>query len=202
MSDDHDMCAFISIDTDLRRGRRFVRSTLNWGPVDFINSAGLTSGWWTRRRQDFSDDFHTFVLEWTPEFLNCYVDSPRNLMLGLKFDKPFYERGNYPGTAQNGTHQVILKDPWAISGANSAPFDKDFYLIMNVAIGGRNGWFPDTLGGKMWFDGSDSKNFRTHIVRRLHSQYSLVAAMYDFAKAKNQWFPTWAEDVTQRGMAM
>lgn len=148
----------------LRRGRRFVRSTLNWGPVDFINSAGLTSGWWTRRRQDFSDDFHTFVLEWTPEFLNCYVDSPRNLMLGLKFDKPFYERGNYPGTAQNGTNQVILKDPWAISGANSAPFDKDFYLIMNVAVGGRNGWFPDTLGGKMWFDGSDSKTFRANIV--------------------------------------
>ena len=40
------------------------------------------------------------------------------------------------------------------NGKNSAPFDKPFYLIMNVAVGGTNGWFPDGVGGKPWLDGS------------------------------------------------
>ena len=80
-------------------------------------------------------------MEWTPELLNFYVDSPtNNLMLGLRFDIPFYERGNFPATAQNGTNQIILQDLWAISGANSPPFDKDFYLIMSVPVGDGKGW--------------------------------------------------------------
>ena len=30
-----------------------------------------------------------------------------------------------------------------------------FFLIMNVAVGGTNGWFPDNLGDKPWLDQSD-----------------------------------------------
>jgi hypothetical protein len=29
-----------------------------------------------------------------------------------------------------------------------------FYLIINVAVGGQNGYFPDNLGNKPWNDGS------------------------------------------------
>ena len=32
-----------------------------------------------------------------------------------------------------------------------------FYLIMNVAVGGTNGWFPDNIGDKPWLDQSESK---------------------------------------------
>lgn len=31
-----------------------------------------------------------------------------------------------------------------------------FYLILNVAVGGQNGYFPDNLGNKPWNDGADS----------------------------------------------
>ena len=31
----------------------------------------------------------------------------------------------------------------------------EFYLIMNVAVGGTNGWFPDNVGDKPWLDKSD-----------------------------------------------
>ena len=32
-----------------------------------------------------------------------------------------------------------------------------FYLVMNVAVGGTNGWFPDGAGDKPWLDGSFSE---------------------------------------------
>lgn len=39
---------------------------------------------------------------------------------------------------------------------------------------------------------------------KIYADYNLsfVAATYDFAKAKNDWYPTWPEDKTRRGMAM
>jgi len=56
----------------------------------------------------------------------------------------FYELG---GFANQG-----LPNPWT-SGGKMAPFDRDFYLILNVAVGGTNGFFPDGVGnpgGKPW----------------------------------------------------
>ncbi|KAL5528155.1 hypothetical protein ACEPAF_7291 [Sanghuangporus sanghuang] len=165
------------------QGRNYVRTSLNWGPVNFINAVAKTFGWFSGRRLDFSEDYHTFVLEWSDRFLRSYVDTPLHQMFEIKFDKPFFERGDFPLTALNGSEPVAILDPWKDSGSNSAPFDKPFYLIMNVAVGGRNGWFPDTLGGKMWFDGSPE-------------------AMYEFAKAQEVWRSTWPEDPRQRGMAI
>jgi hypothetical protein len=33
-------------------------------------------------------------------------------------------------------------------------FRKVFYLIIDLAVGGTSGWFPDDKGGKPWYDGS------------------------------------------------
>ena len=54
------------------RGLNFVRSSLHWGPVEFINSVAKTFGWYTHRRQKFSEKFHTYALEWDQDFV--YVD--------------------------------------------------------------------------------------------------------------------------------
>ena len=51
---------------------------------------------------------------------------------------------------------IVTPDPWVNGTANVAPFDQPFYLIMNVAVGGTNGWFPDGVGNKPWLDGSSS----------------------------------------------
>lgn len=50
-----------------------------------------------------------------------------------------------------------------------------FYLIINLAIGGNNGWFPDNAGNKPWLD--DSKT-----------------AMREFALAQDKWYPTWGSN--------
>jgi hypothetical protein len=59
----------------------------------------------------------------------------------------FYELGNF---ASEG-----IANPWA-GGSKMAPFDKDFYLILNVAVGG-TAYFPDGIanpGGKPWVNTS------------------------------------------------
>jgi hypothetical protein len=76
----------------------------------------------------------------------------------------------------------VLNNPWA-NGTKSAPFDIPFYLILNVAVGGTNGWFPDGVGNKPWLDGS-------------------ATAMLDFIKSKDQWLKTWAEKEEDRAMVV
>jgi len=58
-----------------------------------------------------------------------------------------------------------------------------FYLILNVAAGGTNGWFQDNVGGKPWVDQS-------------------ATAMRDFAFHQSDWYSTWPQDPKQRGMVV
>jgi len=84
-----------------------------------------------------------------------YIDNRIQLALDLRFDRPFFDRGDFPQVITNGTEQIVLQNPWKYR-PNSAPFDQPFYLILNVAVGGTNGWFPDGAGNKPWLDGSTS----------------------------------------------
>ncbi|KAJ9628422.1 hypothetical protein H2204_009259 [Knufia peltigerae] len=132
-------------------GNNIVSSTLHWGP-DIVNDA-----WWrTNSRQNalhttYSDGFHTYGLEWTPDHLYTYIDTRLMQVLYTKFKKPFWQRGNFPLSGNNGTSFV---DPWSQTGSSDTPFDEAFFLIMNVAVGGTNGWFQDGKGGKPWVDQS------------------------------------------------
>ncbi|KAM3587176.1 Binding Protein (BGBP) [Umbelopsis sp. WA50703] len=108
-------------------------STIQWGPSGDLNGYMDThvdvlvdSG------KSFADDFHIWGLEWNEDGLRTYVDN--TTMLSVNFDQSFWERGKFPKWATN---------PWKGAGI-TAPFDQEFYLIMNVAVGGTNGYFPDT----------------------------------------------------------
>lgn len=89
----------------------------------------------------------------------------------VDFDEPFWKRGKFPPAEKNGS---VLVDPWSQTGRVSTPFDEDFYLILNVAVGGTNGWFEDGTGGKPWVDQSPT-------------------AKKEFWEKRRQFFPTWAE---------
>ncbi|KAE9401348.1 concanavalin A-like lectin/glucanase [Gymnopus androsaceus JB14] len=91
----------------------------------------------------------------TPTFMRMYVDSRLKSLLFLKLNKPFFERGDFPSVVQNGSQSEMLQNPW-VNGTNATPFDQEFYLILNVAVGGTNGWFPDGQGNKPWIDASDN----------------------------------------------
>jgi hypothetical protein len=67
-----------------------------------------------------------------------------------------------------------VQNPWE-GYAKNAPFDQEFFLVMNVAVGG-TGYFPDEAqnspAGKPW--------------RNESPQASL-----DFLNAQTSWYPTW-----------
>ena len=79
-------------------------------------------------------------------------------------------------------NSTALYDPWAGTMDRNAPFDQEFYLILNVAVGGTNGYFPDSVGNKPWADGSPS-------------------APREFWDAKEEWLPTWGKG-SKRGMTV
>ena len=92
--------------------------------------------------------------------------------MDISFNEPFFKRGDYPTNIINGSTLEPLQNPWA-NGTNATPFDKgrvcipvswfrldprftEFYLIMNVAVGGTTGWFPDWQGNKPWINSGAS----------------------------------------------
>lgn len=153
-------------------GNNIVSSALHWGP-DPANDA-----WWrTNRRQQalhttYASGFHTYGLVWTPDYLYTYIDTMLLQVLYTKFTKPFWKRGSFPLTMPNGT---AYTDPWSSTGLSSTPFDHDFYLILNVAVGGQNGWFQDDKSDKPWVDKSPN-------------------AKVTFWNDRNAWYPTWQAD--------
>ncbi|KAJ7245501.1 hypothetical protein C8J57DRAFT_760203 [Mycena rebaudengoi] len=86
--------------------------------------------------------------------------------------RSIWERGGFPNVVQNGTESIILENPW-VNGTKAAPLDQSFYLVMNVAVGGTNGWFPDGPE-KPWLDGSATAP--RDFLRTMDKWYPLVAA--------------------------
>ncbi|OAL19286.1 hypothetical protein AYO22_09830 [Fonsecaea multimorphosa] len=152
-------------------GNNIVSSTLHWGP-DAANDA-----WWRTNvkrnalHTTFSKKFHTFGLEWSEKYIFTYIDTRLLQVLYTNFDKPLWGRGHFPQADENGTRIV---DPWSKYNRASTPFDQDFYLILNVAVGGTNGWFEDGRNGKPWVDASQT-------------------AKRDFWNARSTWYPTWKD---------
>jgi beta-glucanase (GH16 family) len=150
-------------------GNNIVSSALHWGP----NPAN--DAWWrtNNKRQalhtTYAQSEHTFGLEWSQKYIFTWVDSILLQVLYANFNEGLWKRGGFPSFDSNGTH---LTDVWSQSGHNSAPFDQEFYLILNVAVGGTNGWFEDGKSGKPWVDTS-------------------LTAKKDFWEARDKWYPTW-----------
>lgn len=159
-------------------GNNIVSSTLHWGP----NSAN--DGWWQNNvkrealHTTYAKGYHTFGMEWSEKYIFSYIDTRLLQVMYVNFNKPFWDKGNFPVSDSNGTRLV---DPWSQTGHDSTPFDQDFYLILNVAVGGTNGWFEDGEAGKPWVDASET-------------------AKRDFWNARDQWYPTWTDNDYQGQM--
>lgn len=152
-------------------GNNIVSSTLHWGP-DSGND-----GWWRTNHKNkalhttYASGYHTYGLEWSPKYVFSFIDTRLLQVMYVNFNKPFWEKGDFPTSDSNGSR---IENPWA-GGGSATPFDQDFYLILNVAVGGTNGWFEDGAQGKPWVDTSST-------------------APHDFWNARDQWYPTWADN--------
>ena len=113
---------------------------------------------------DLTADFHTYGLVWNASYMGTYLDTPDNKVLEINISKSFWDLGGWPTPPWN--------NPWE-SGEKNAPFDREFFLILNLAVGGTNGYFPDGYG-KPWSDGNPH-------------------AINAFWDAHAQWSPTWTQ---------
>ena len=152
-------------------GNNIISSALHWGP-----NANNDAWWRTNNKRQalhttYSNGPHVFGMEWSDKYLFTYVDSRLLQILYFNFDGSLYRRGEFPLSDDNGTS---LFDPWSQTGNPATPFDQDFYLIINVAVGGTNGWFEDGKAGKPWVD-------RSPTARR------------DFWNARETWGPSWKD---------
>ena len=141
-------------------GCESVSSTIHYGPFWPLDGYPNTHAQYTAPSGDLSTDFHTYGFFWNSTTMMTYIDT--TTILSVDINETFYARGGFPATSDN---------PWRAGGLN-APFDERFYLVMNVAVGGTNSYFPDNVGGKPWSDTSND-------------------AANEFWNGKAQWLPTW-----------
>ncbi|EPQ28121.1 uncharacterized protein PFL1_04448 [Pseudozyma flocculosa PF-1] len=153
-----------------------MKSTLHWGA-----RPGRTYKGRRLYRDYYDQSFHTFGLEWTDKHIFTYDNSPVFKNFAMKWVQGgFWKLGNWPLYSANGT--TLLKNPWGSSV--SAPFDQEFYLILNVAVGGANGYFEDGKDdNKPWLNSASNP-------------------ARDFWLSRNDWLPTWPKDPAQRGMVV
>ncbi|XP_055607290.1 beta-1,3-glucan-binding protein-like [Uranotaenia lowii] len=152
-------------------GTEQVLTTLHFGPNAWTN-AYYTS---TEPRnsasgQGFDKDFHLYQMEWTPDFMKISVDNEQLMLV----EGNFWKRGNFDELAP-GT-----RNPW-ISGTKMAPFDQEFFIIINLAIGGTQGYFPDEK-----YSNPKPKPWRNWT--------PVGEAMKAFWDKRDDWLPSWNID--------
>jgi len=155
--------------TYISGGNNIVSSALHWGPDSANDAFWRTNVKRTALHTTYAAKSHTFGLEWSQKYLFTYIDTALLQVLYTNFNEPLWKRGDFPQSDSNGTK---LNDAWSATGRDQTPFDQEFYLILNVAVGGTNGWFEDAADGKPWVDASKT-------------------ARKDFWDAREQWYPTW-----------
>lgn len=142
-------------------GRNKFGSTLHFGPNWTADAWDKAHAEYTHDNGDLSDDFHLYGMEWTEEGIKTTVDGKS--VLDFKFDEDLFSKGGFDKSQNN---------PWAYETDKSAPFNQEYYLILNVAAGGVNDYWTEGACNKPW------SNTSPHSVN-------------EFWNAKDQWLPTW-----------
>ncbi|MDY6324711.1 MAG: family 16 glycosylhydrolase [Catonella sp.] len=119
-----------SVDGTIHYGATWPNNKSNGGSLNTDNSIDGKDSW-----PDFSTaDFHTYAVEWTPGQIIWYVD-----------DKPYYMTSDWYSTSTDIASEYTYP----------APFDEDFYILLNLAVGGNydNGRLSSDLDkAKMYVD--------------------------------------------------
>lgn len=106
-------CGEMDIMENIGREPSIVHGTIH-GP-GYSGGNGLEASYSLSNGRHFSDDFHTFAIEWEPNVVRFYVD-------GLLY------KTRTPADLPNGSHWV---------------FDHPFFILLNVAVGGFWPGVPD-----------------------------------------------------------
>jgi len=92
-----------------------------YGTIHYGSPHGQNQGMYTIPEGDFTSEYHVFALEWEPGLLRWYVDGV-----------PYYETSDWFCKTDGGTERDY-----------PAPFNQEFHVIFNVAVGGDWPGSPD-----------------------------------------------------------
>ena len=118
------------------------------------------------------DDYHVYTLDFNQNGLHTKVDGRTILSINHNYPEGGKSKFMTGGYWEEGKFQAGLNNPW--KGRRAAPFDQEFYIIINLAVGGTNGYFPENIGNKPWKNNNDP-----------------FQSMKDFWDSRDQWLPTW-----------
>lgn len=145
-----------------------VSQTLHFGPYPSLNGHAQTTFFQNSLPGNgFNREFHRYHIEWTPDYIRFSIDDIETATVPAGF----WARGLFEQKAP-GT-----ENPWRLA-SKMAPFDQEFYVIINLAIGGIS-HFPDdakNAGGKQWLNSSPR-------------------SAHEFWNGRNAWLPTWKLDI-------
>lgn len=146
-------------------GNKMITSTLHFGP-NANHNKWKSATFQKFDTQGFSATFHKYQLEWTNTHLTFSVDEVEIGTITPP-EGGFWERGNL--------FESNLENPWRNRG-KMAPFDDQFFLIISLAVGGVNWYFPDNAD-----NGNGRKPWKN----------SSPYAYKEFWEGRHQWEPTW-----------
>jgi len=106
-------CGEVDIMENIGREPSTVHGTFH-GP-GYSGGAGISASYALPNGQKFSDDFHTFAVEWEPNVMRFYVD-------GLLYK---------------------TRTPADLPAGKTWVFDHPFFILLNVAVGGSFPGSPD-----------------------------------------------------------
>lgn len=114
-------------------GNQQCSSTIHFGPSASVKNQWPLAHFARNQLEPFSDTFHTYKFVWTPEGLTFSVD---DIVTGkVNPENGFWYHGDFESSG--------LPNPWQ-NATLLAPFDQEFHLILNLAIGGTN-FFDDSF---------------------------------------------------------
>ncbi|XP_069170701.1 beta-1,3-glucan-binding protein [Procambarus clarkii] len=144
-------------------GNQYAATTFHWGPNWQTNLYERTHADYSANDGSYANSFHTWRMDWTKDNIQVFVDD--QLQITVDPGTNFWEFGGFDNSLDN---------PWK-AGSKMAPFDQKFYVVLNVAVGGVNGYFPDGVPSnpaKPWSNTSPQ-------------------AFLDFWNARDSWLPSW-----------
>lgn len=164
-------------------------SALHWGLTSNENRYDRTNEHRDNVTNNYGDYFHTYRLDWNDEGIVLYVDD---------FETPVLRVPPTPISENPGWSFYQLGQPWNnpepdLWPTPMAPFDKEMHFLLNIAVGGCNGFIPDE-------DRAVNRGGEEKYRKPWKNADGYIASMNKFYNAREGWYETWTEEGENNAM--
>lgn len=114
-------------------GNQQAAHTIHFGPTPSVKNHWPLAHLSKNQYTGFNENFHLYKVKWSPTEIIFSIDN--DVVGTISPPNGFWNYGDFSSSG--------YQNPW-INGTTMAPFDQEFFIIMNLAVGGTN-FFSDTF---------------------------------------------------------